>query len=114
MRILGGLIALGGVLLALAAVRQFGQLHTTVEPHGSVTALVTEGPFRFSRNPIYVGYVCLLIGIPMAINSYWGVLLSPVLIVLFNQLVIRYEEIYLERKFAQAYLDYKSRVRRWL
>lgn len=114
LRILGGLIALGGVALAVLAVRQFSLARTTVEPHGSVTFVVKNGPNRFSRNPIYIGYVCLLAGIPLALNSYWGLILSPLLVFLFNRLVIKFEEAYLERKFGQAYLDYKSRVRRWL
>jgi protein-S-isoprenylcysteine O-methyltransferase Ste14 len=114
LRVLGGLFGLGGVVFAIFAVREFGLLHTTVEPHGSVTSIATAGPYRLSRNPIYVGYLCLLIGIPLALGTYWGLILSPLLIVLFNRLVIRYEETYLERKFGQAYLDYKSRVRRWL
>jgi len=111
---LGGLLALGGLALAVAAVRQFNLAHTTLDPHGAVTSIVTSGPYRFSRNPIYVSYVCLLIGFPLALNSAWGVLLSPLLVLLLDRLVIQYEEAYLQRQFAQVYLDYKSRVRRWL
>jgi protein-S-isoprenylcysteine O-methyltransferase Ste14 len=111
---LGIFLVILGLMLAFSAVRQFINTHTTLDPHGSVTALVTDGPYRFSRNPIYLGFICTLIGIPLAFGTYWGILLSPLLILLMNQLVIRYEETYLERKFGNAYTSYKSRVRRWL
>jgi protein-S-isoprenylcysteine O-methyltransferase Ste14 len=114
LKIIGGLLALAALGLAFLAVRRLGLAHTSVEPHGSVTLVVTDGPYRFSRNPIYLGLVCLLIGIPLALNSYWGLLLSPLLVALLGRLVISYEEAYLERKFGLAYADYRSRVRRWL
>jgi protein-S-isoprenylcysteine O-methyltransferase Ste14 len=87
---------------------------TTLDPHGSVSTIVTSGPYRFSRNPIYLGFLCLLIGFPFIFRNYWGLILSPLLIVLMNTLVIQHEEAYLEKKFGEAYTGYKSRVRRWL
>lgn len=113
-RVLGGVLVIGSLALAFSAVRQFSRVHTTLHPHGPVTSVVTSGPYRFTRNPIYVCYVCLLIGFPLALNSYWGVMLSPLLVLLLDRLVIQHEEAYLERKFGRVYLDYKSRVRRWL
>jgi protein-S-isoprenylcysteine O-methyltransferase Ste14 len=90
------------------------QAHTTLDPHGSVTEIVTNGPYRFSRNPIYLGFVCFLVGFTFIFRTYWGLILSPVLIILLYQLVIKYEEAYLEQKFGEVYTNYKSRVRRWL
>ncbi len=87
---------------------------TTLDPHGSVSEIVTSGPYRFSRNPIYLGFVCLLIGFPFIFRTYWGLILSPLFIVLMNTLVIRHEEAYLEQKFKGVYTSYQSRVRRWL
>jgi protein-S-isoprenylcysteine O-methyltransferase Ste14 len=113
-RALGGLLVLGGVSLAVSAVRQFNLVHTTLDPHGAVTFVVTRGPYRFTRNPIYVSYVCMLIGFPLALNTYWGLVLSPLLVLLLDRLVIQYEEAYLERKFGGVYLNYKSKARRWL
>ena len=110
----GYLLVLIGLVLPFRAVSQFMQAKTTVDPHGSVTAIVTSGPYRFSRNPIYLGFVCLLIGFLFIFRSYWGLILSPVFIVLMNILVIRHEEAYLEKKFGEQYTSYKSRVRRWL
>jgi protein-S-isoprenylcysteine O-methyltransferase Ste14 len=103
-----------GIGLAFSAAGQFMKVHTTLDPHGSVTEIVTTGPYRFSRNPIYLGFVCLLIGFPFIFRTYWGVVLSPVSIMSLYQLVIKYEEAYLEKKFGDAYVSYKSRVRRWL
>jgi len=95
-------------------VSQFGRMHTTLDPHGSVSAVVTSGPYRFSRNPIYFGFLCTLIGLPLALGNVWGVVLSPLLMVSMYQLVIKHEEAYLEKKFKDVYTSYKSRVRRWL
>lgn len=111
---LGHALALIGIGLAVGAVSQFMRARTTLDPHGSVSEIVTSGPYRFSRNPIYLGFVCLLIGLSFIFKSYWGLILAPVLMVLMYQLVIRHEEAYLEEKFGEAYLSYKSAVRRWL
>ena len=111
---LGYALVLIGLGLSTSAATRFMQARTTLDPHGSVSNIVTSGPYRFTRNPIYVGLVCFLIGFPLIFKSYWGVILSPVFIVLMNTLVIQHEEAYLEKKFGEAYTSYKSRVRRWL
>lgn len=103
-----------GLVMSLSAIMQFGKAKTTVDPHGSVNAVVTDGPYRYSRNPIYVGLVCILIGFPLAKGIIWGLILTPVFIVLMNNLVIQHEEAYLEKKFGDGYTRYKSSVRRWL
>ena len=110
----GYLLVLAGIGLAFSAASQFMRAHTTLDPHGSVIEIITSGPYRFSRNPIYLGLVCLLIGFPFIFRSYWGLILSPVLMVSLYQLVIKHEEAYLEKKFGDIYTSYKSRVRRWL
>jgi len=110
----GYLLILVGIGLATGAAGRFMKEQTTLDPHGSVTEIVTSGPYRFSRNPIYLGFVCLLIGFPFIFRSYSGLILSPVLMVSLHQLVIKHEEAYLEKKFGDIYTSYKSRVRRWL
>jgi len=107
-------IAFLGSALGVSAIVQFGRANTTVDPHGSVSVVVTDGPYRFSRNPVYVGLVCLLIGMTLMFGSLWGLILAPLFILSLNHFVIRYEEAYLENKFKDEYADYKSRVRRWL
>jgi len=103
-----------GLGAAFSAISQFRKMNTTVNPHGSVSVIVVSGPYRFSRNPIYLGFVLVLIGLPLALNNYWGVVLSPLLVVFMTRLVIQHEETYLEGKFGDEYKRYKSRVRRWL
>ena len=111
---LGYILVIVGLGLALSAVSGFMRAHTTLDPHGSVSNIVTSGPYRFTRNPIYLGFLLLLIGFPLIFSSYWGLILSPIFILLMNLLVIQHEEAYLEKKFGEQYTSYKSRVRRWL
>lgn len=103
-----------GLVLAFGAVSRFVRARTTLDPHGSVSDIVTSGVYSFSRNPIYLGFACLLIGFPFIVGSYWGLILSPLFVLLMNALVIQQEEAYLEKKFGEAYTSYQSRVRRWL
>ena len=110
----GYILILVGLGLPFSAAGRIMQAHTTLDPHGSVTKIVTSGPYRFSRNPIYLGFVCLLIGLSFAFRTYWGAVLSPLLMLSLYQLVIKHEEAYLEKKFGDMYTSYKSRVRRWL
>jgi len=110
----GYLLILVAIGLAFSAAGRVMKAHTTLDPHGSVSDIVTSGPYRFSRNPIYLSFVCLLIGFPFIFRTYWGLISSPVLMVSLYQLVIKHEEAYLERKCEDIYSNYKSRVRRWL
>jgi protein-S-isoprenylcysteine O-methyltransferase Ste14 len=111
---MGYILVFVGLGFAFSAVSQFGKMRTTLDPHGSANTIVTSGPYRFSRNPIYLGFVCTLIGLPLALENIWGAVLSPVLMVSLYHLVIKHEEAYLEEKFKDVYTSYKSRVRRWL
>lgn len=113
-KVLGLLILAAGFLFALGGVAALILARTTLLPHGAVSAVVSNGAFRLSRNPIYVGYICTLIGLPLALGNYWGVVLSPAMIHYFNELIIKPEEAYLEEKFGDGYTRYRSRVRRWL
>ncbi len=92
----------------------FHRHHTTVNPYASATTLCTGGPFRFSRNPIYLGDWFLLIGISLLMNTLWPVIFAPLIWIMLRFGVIRYEEAHLEAKFGDAYRDYKTRVRRWI
>jgi protein-S-isoprenylcysteine O-methyltransferase Ste14 len=110
----GGAIFALAFALAIWAIVTIRKAGTQVETYKPTTAIVANGPYRFTRNPIYLGMVLGLIGLAIAFDSLW--ILAT--LVLFY-LVIRYgvvarEEAYLERKFGDVYLGYKSRVRRWL
>lgn len=107
-------LIVAGFSLGIAAISEFRKARTTVDPHGSVSSVVTSGIYRFTRNPIYLGFLLMLIGIPLNSGTYWGLILAPVFIYFMNNLVIEREEAYLEKKFGDVYIGYKSRVRRWL
>lgn len=79
-----------------------------------VRALIVNGPFRFTRNPLFVGLVLLYAGISVAINAPWPLLFLPVVVILLHWGVIIPEECYLENKFGDEYRKYKNQVRRWL
>ena len=90
------------------------QVGTTGNPREPSTALAIRGPFRLSRNPIYLAMTGLYLGISFFANSWWPlVLLVPLFLVMHWGVVLR-EERYLAKQFGQAYLEYKSAVRRWL
>jgi protein-S-isoprenylcysteine O-methyltransferase Ste14 len=87
---------------------------TNVRPDRPATALVTGGPFRFSRNPLYLSLITLYLGITLLFDAMWPlIMLMPVLAFVHWRIVLR-EEKYLETKFGDAYRDYKTRVRRWI
>ena len=103
-----------GFLFGVGAYIEFRKARTTLNPHGSVKALVVSGIYRFTRNPIYLGFLFMVIGLPMNANNFWGVLIAPFFAATISRLVIEREEKYLEKKFGKSYTDYASRVRRWV
>lgn len=103
-----------GFLFGVGAFIEFRKARTTLDPHGSVKALVMNGVYRFTRNPIYLGFLLMVIGLPLNYGYYWGIIISPLYITSMNRLVIEREEAYLEKKFKEQYTGYRSRVRRWL
>lgn len=105
--------ALPGVV-ALAAVLRFRRARTSPFPWQSANALVTDGPYRFSRNPMYLGFASLVLAAAGFTGSLWPAITLPVAIALIVVLAIRPEERYLEGRFGDAYRDYCARVRRWL
>ncbi len=110
-----GFILIGtGILIAASVLRRFKRAGTNIDVRKPTTAIVTEGPFRHSRNPAYVALSLLYAGLGVAADSPWVLgLLIPILIVM-RYGVIQREERYLERKFGEDYLSYKRAVRRWL
>jgi protein-S-isoprenylcysteine O-methyltransferase Ste14 len=110
----GFLLAILGFLLGLAALITFRRAGTTVNPHGRAAHLVTSGIYSFTRNPIYLGFLLIVVGISLDAGTYWGIMLAPVLVILFNQLVIQPEEEYLTQRFGEQFTNYKGKVRRWL
>jgi protein-S-isoprenylcysteine O-methyltransferase Ste14 len=114
LRTLGFVLVIIGFLLGLAALYAFRQARPTRRPRGGTQPLITSGIYRFTRNPIYLGFLLMLVGIPLNGGSYWGLILTPLMIFLLNRLVITPEEQALGRKFGTEYSNYTARVRRWI
>lgn len=102
------------IVLAVAGLRAFKRHGTSPDPRKETTAIVDTGPFRFSRNPGYVALQILHVAMGLLINSMWILLMTLPAWIVVHQVIVPGEEAYLERKFGHAYLDYKSRVRRWI
>ncbi len=113
-RLVGGAAVLAGLLLGATAVSRMLRAHTSPDPDRPTTALVTDGPYRFTRNPIYLGFLLVYLGFTLMAGSLWGLLLSPFLIWTVTSIIIHAEERYLRAAFPNEYEAYKARVRRWL
>jgi protein-S-isoprenylcysteine O-methyltransferase Ste14 len=113
-------VLLGAPLVAVAialfsySVAKFRAAGTPVPARTPTTVIVRTGPYRFSRNPIYLAFSVFQLGIAIWVNSVWLLATLVVAVALIHCVVIRREEQYLERKFGAQYLDYKASVRRWL
>ncbi|GLH74106.1 hypothetical protein GETHLI_26080 [Geothrix limicola] len=106
------LLLLAG-LLGLWGVATFKRHRTTHQPNGVASTLLTTGPFRLSRNPLYLGLTCLLAAFGFGLDSAWLLGLTLLLAVLLDRLVIAREEVRLRAQFGEAYQAYTRRVRRW-
>lgn len=111
---MGIALAIAGLWLIVTGMIEFRHANTAVVPFSPTTAIVSSGPFRFTRNPLYLGFVLIYIGVSLAANALWPLFLLPLAIVVLLGGVIKREERYLERKFGTVYTDYKARVRRWI
>lgn len=111
----------GGVMIAAAVallgfwsvllMRRSGQSENPWKP---TTAILEQGPFRLTRNPMYLQMVVACIGFALLLSNAWILLLTPLGAWALHHFAIRPEEQYLEQKFGSEYIDYKARVRRWL
>ena len=113
-RMIVAAVMLINLIIGLAASRRMLAAKTSLNPHRPTTALVLSGPFRFTRNPLYLGLTVFYAGLMLVFDLMWGLILLPVVIWLITSWVIVPEERYLEQKFGTEYLAYKSRVRRWI
>jgi len=110
----GAVLAVAGVVLAGTASRRFAQVGTNIVPLTKSTALVTDGPFAVTRNPMYLGMVLTLTGVALLLNVPWPWIVVPAFGAIIQLRFIRHEEALMEATFGDAYRDYKARVRRWL
>ena len=110
----GAIVTVLAIALFVSAVRTLRAAGTPIPGNRPTTAIVRAGPYRFSRNPIYLAFSLLQLGISIWVNSVWLLATLVGAVALIYYVVIRREERYLERKFGAQYLDYKVSVRRWL
>lgn len=113
-RILGPLLITFGALIGVLGFRAMSRAGTNVDPYKPSTTIVEEGPYRYTRNPLYVGMTLIHIGVSAFANALPPILLLPIALAVMRRGVIEREERYLERKFGNEYLSYKTRVRRWI
>lgn len=111
---LGMPLVVVAIVLFAYSVRTFRSAGTPVPARKPTTMIVRTGPYRFSRNPIYLAFSLLQFGIAIWVNSVWLLATLAGAVALIHYVVIRREEQYLERRFGAEYLDYRARVRRWL
>jgi protein-S-isoprenylcysteine O-methyltransferase Ste14 len=113
-RKIGWLMVIGGLAIGLLGSREMRRAETNLDPRKPATTLVTEGPFRYTRNPLYLSMTLLYGGISALANALPPVLLLPIVMRLMRRGVIELEERYLERKFGDVYLEYKVKAPRWI
>jgi protein-S-isoprenylcysteine O-methyltransferase Ste14 len=113
--VLPGLAAMAlGIAVMALGIREFRKAGTDYHPHRPTTRIVTTGPFRFTRNPLYLSLTSIYAGIALALGSAWALLLLIPVLLAIRYGVIAREERYLAAKFGDEYLRYKDSVRRWL
>ncbi len=113
-RYLGVGIIIGSLFLLLSLVRSFSKAKTKVEPWKPTKHLITTGIYRYSRNPIYLGFCLVTLGISLVLDSVWLLLAIPMSLWVVFHIAVKKEETYLLAKFGHEYQEYKNNVRRWL
>ncbi len=111
---LGIAIAVAGFVLGFSGIRRFFAFGVHPSPLRPVSRLVTGGPYRFTRNPMYLGIEIMLIGVALTLGSYAFLVGALVMFLYFSFYVIPREETYMTRKFGAEYTEFCARVRRWI
>ncbi len=110
----GYLLVLIGVGVAAWGMITFARAKTAIIPVRPASTLVENGPYRFTRNPMYTGMTIAYIGGILILNSLWAVILLPITLILLYKFVVQREERYLTSQFGDAYAEYCRRVKRWV
>lgn len=111
---LGLLLLCAGLALAIVGSRLFRRVGTNIRTFDTPDVLVTEGPFRWSRNPMYLGFAALLLGLAVALGTLTPLLLALVFVIAADRWYIPFEEAAMAATFGDAYRAYADRTRRWL
>lgn len=110
----GGIILVAALMLIVSAVSAFAEAGEKLRPATPSNALLTQGVYQFTRNPMYLAMVLIGVGFGIATENLWIIIASIGAGAIINFLVIPHEEAYLERKFGVDYREFKERVRRWV
>ena len=113
-RIVGISLFVISLFFLVTSLRKFFLSKNTLILIKPASSLQTNGIYKISRNPMYVGLAIVYLGITCFIGNWWNIILFPILLLIVQEYIINREEKYLIRRFGQDYLDYKSKVRRWL
>jgi protein-S-isoprenylcysteine O-methyltransferase Ste14 len=111
---IGALLVMAGALSGISAIVLFRVAKTGVVPFSKSTSLVTSGPYRFTRNPMYLGMVLILLGVAVFLGSAAPFVIVPTFALFITYLFILPEEGHMERAFGASYVERKNKVRRWL
>ncbi|MBZ5579447.1 MAG: isoprenylcysteine carboxylmethyltransferase family protein [Acidobacteriia bacterium] len=110
----GPVLIAAGVLLSAWSIGFFRRARTSLIPMKPTTALVIAGPYRFTRNPMYLSLVIVYLGAALLFQILWAVLLTPLVVLAVQFGVVRKEERYLHEKFGEDFSRYQASVRRWI
>lgn len=110
----GPVVVFAAVLLFLLSLREFRSHGTSVRGTERTTMVVRTGPYRFSRNPIYLAFVLFILGLSLWLNDLWLLVTLVAFAGFISIMIIPREERFLERNFQPQYSEYKAAVRRWL
>ena len=113
-RLLAAVLLVPGLGLILWSLWLFLRARTNPLPMRPASSLVRSGPYRWTRNPMYLGMLLLYLGVALLFDISWALVLSPAVVLLVGRLVIAREERYLEGKFGDDYRQYMTQVRRWI
>jgi protein-S-isoprenylcysteine O-methyltransferase Ste14 len=114
MQVVGTVLANAGLLLVLWCFALSARARTTLLPAGAPARLLQHGPFRWSRNPIYVGLLASYVGLALMLGVPWALVLLPAPVWILQRKLVPWEEAGLHERFADSYAEYARRVRRWL
>ncbi len=112
--VVGGSSILLGAMLIVWAIVSFRRARTGIIPNRPATMLVLDGPYRFTRNPMYLAFIVIYLGGSLLINSAWTLLILPLVLFILYTAVIHREERYLAARFGPDYDEYRMRIRRWV
>jgi len=113
-KMLGFEFIVAGLAIILWSSLEFRRHKTTILPHKASSAIISSGPFKYSRNPIYFAFAMIQLGAAIVLANLWILILLVPALIIMEKFVIEREEAFLGQEFGQPYSDYKKKVRRWI